>query len=156
MVAESVEALQALVGTIASVDATSGSIGQAIVEQECLATRVSTNLKSMRDAVFTLSREIREAAQIASNSGMLSEIVLETANSVDGHMSALKTKLENIGAHGAGSLTTHCGKSGSLVRPRSADSLLSLSAELRECAAPLHGQIEALLRLPGAIRISDD
>ena len=29
---------------------------------------------------------------------MLSEIVLETANSVDGHMSALKTKLENIGA----------------------------------------------------------
>jgi methyl-accepting chemotaxis protein len=98
MVAESVEALQALVGTIASVDATSGSIGQAIVEQESLATRVSTNLKSMRDAVFTLSREIREAAQIASNSGMLSEIVLETANSVDGHMSALKTKLENIGA----------------------------------------------------------
>ena len=98
MVAESVEALQALVGTIASVDATSGSIGQAIAEQESLATRVSTNLKSMRDAVFTLSREIREAAQIASNSGMLSEIVLETANSVDGHMSALKTKLENIGA----------------------------------------------------------
>ena len=98
MVAESVEALQALVGTIASVDATSGSIGQAIVEQESLATRVSTNLESMRDAVFTLSREIREAAQIASNSGMLSEIVLETANSVDGHMSALKKRLEDIGA----------------------------------------------------------
>jgi methyl-accepting chemotaxis protein len=98
MVGESVEALQALVGTIASVDATSGSIGQAIAEQESLATRVSTNLKSMRDAVFTLSREIREAAQIASNSGMLSEIVLETANSVDGHMSALKKKLEDIGA----------------------------------------------------------
>jgi methyl-accepting chemotaxis protein len=98
MVAESVESLQALVGTIASVDAASGSIGQAIVEQESLATRVSTNLESMRDAVFTLSREIREAAQIASNSGMLSEIVLETANSVDGHMSALKKKLEDIGA----------------------------------------------------------
>jgi len=93
-----------LVGTIASVDATSGSIGQAIVEQENLATRVSTNLESMRDAVFTLSREIREAAQIASNSGMLSEIVLETANSVDGHMSALKKKLEDIGA-GAGTGT---------------------------------------------------
>jgi hypothetical protein len=29
---------------------------------------------------------------------MLSEIVLETANSVDGHMSALKKKLEDIGA----------------------------------------------------------
>ena len=44
--------LQALVGTIASVDAVSGSIGQAI---------------------------------------------LETANSVDGHMSALKKRLEDIG-----------------------------------------------------------
>jgi methyl-accepting chemotaxis protein len=97
MVAESVESLQALVGTIASVDAASGSIGQAIVEQESLAARVSSNLESMRDAVFSLSREIREAAQIASNSGMLSEIVLETANSVDGHMSALKKKLEDIG-----------------------------------------------------------
>ena len=97
MVAESVKSLQALVGTIASVDAVSGSIGQAIIEQESLAARVSSNLETMRDAVFTLSREIREAAQIASNSGMLSEIVLETANSVDGHMSALKRKLENIG-----------------------------------------------------------
>jgi methyl-accepting chemotaxis protein len=106
MVAESVEALQALVATIASVDATSGSIGQAIVEQESLASRVSTNLESMRDAVFTLSREIREAAQIASNSGMLSEIVLETANSVDGHMSALKKKLEDIGA-GMGPAASH-------------------------------------------------
>jgi methyl-accepting chemotaxis protein len=97
MVAESVESLQALVGTIASVDAVSGSVGQAIAEQESLAARVSSNLESMRDAVFTLSREIREAAQIASNSGMLSEIVLETANSVDGHMSALKKKLKDIG-----------------------------------------------------------
>jgi methyl-accepting chemotaxis protein len=98
MVAESVTSLQALVGTIASVDEVSGSIGQAIIEQESLATRVSSNLEKMRDAVFTLSREIREAAQIASNSGMLSEIVLETANSVDGHMSELKKKLEDIGA----------------------------------------------------------
>ncbi|WP_445491787.1 methyl-accepting chemotaxis protein [Rhodopseudomonas sp. RCAM05734] len=97
MVAESVKSLQALVGTIANVDAASGSIGKALIEQESVATRVSTNLESMRDAVFTLSREIREAAQIASNSGMLSEIVLETANSVDGHMNALKSKLEDIG-----------------------------------------------------------
>ena len=98
MVAESVASLQALVGTIASVDAASNSIGQAIIEQESLAARVSSNLEAMREAVFTLSREIREAAQIASNSGMLSEIVLETANTVDGHMGALKKKLEDIGA----------------------------------------------------------
>jgi methyl-accepting chemotaxis protein len=97
MVAESVESLQGLVGTIASVDAASGSIGQAVVEQEGLSARVSSSLENMRDAVFTLSREIREAAQIASNSGMLSELVLETANSVDGHMGALKKKLEDIG-----------------------------------------------------------
>jgi methyl-accepting chemotaxis protein len=101
MVTESVGALQALVETIALVDAASGSIGHAIVEQESLAARVSSSLESMRDAVFTLSREIREAAQIASNSGMLSELVLETANSVDGHMNALKRKLEDIGT-GAG------------------------------------------------------
>jgi methyl-accepting chemotaxis protein len=98
MVDESVTSLQALVGTIASVDAASGSIGRAITEQESLAERVSSNLESMRAAVFTLSREIREAAQIASNSGMLSEVVLETADSVDGHMSALKQKLADIGA----------------------------------------------------------
>jgi methyl-accepting chemotaxis protein len=98
MVAESVLSLQALVGTIASVDEASSSIGKAIIAQESLAGQVSSNLESMRDAVYTLSREIREAAQIASNSGMLSELVLETANSVDGHMSALKKNLQDIGA----------------------------------------------------------
>jgi len=97
MVAESVESLRVLVATIANVDAASSSIGRAIVEQEGLAGRVSSNLESMHNAVFTLSREIREAAQIASNSGMLSEMVLETANSVDGHMGTLKKKLEDIG-----------------------------------------------------------
>jgi methyl-accepting chemotaxis protein len=97
-VVESVESLRTLVDTIASVDAVSNSIGSAIIEQECLAGRVSSSLESMRGAVFALSREIREAAQIASNSGMLSELVLETASSVDGHMSALKKKLEDIGA----------------------------------------------------------
>jgi len=51
----------------------------------------------MRDAVFTLSREIREAAQIAANSGMLSDLVLETANSVDGMMNGLQAKLRDIG-----------------------------------------------------------
>jgi methyl-accepting chemotaxis protein len=97
-VGESVETLRTLVDTIASVDAVSNSIGSAIIEQESLAGRVSASLESMRSAVFALSREIREAAQIASNSGMLSELVLETASSVDGHMSALKKKLEDIGA----------------------------------------------------------
>jgi hypothetical protein len=38
------------------------------------------------------------------------------------------------------------------VRPRSADSLPPLSAELRERTAPPHRQIEGQLRLPGAIR----
>jgi methyl-accepting chemotaxis protein len=97
MVAESVGSLQVLVATIASVDAASSLIGKAVIEQEGLAGRVSSNLVSMHDAVFALSREIREAAQIASNSGMLSEMVLETANSVDGHMGELKKKLEDIG-----------------------------------------------------------
>jgi len=97
-VAESVESLQGLVATIASVDAVSGSIGQAILDQESLASRVSSNLVSMREAVFTLSREIREATQIASNSGMLAELVLETAQSVDGHMGTLKQTLQDIGS----------------------------------------------------------
>jgi methyl-accepting chemotaxis protein len=97
MVTESVESLQALVGTIASVDAASGSIGRAVAEQESLTSQVSASLEGMRDAVFTLSREIREAAQIAANSGMLSELVLETADSVDGLMTGLRGKLENIG-----------------------------------------------------------
>jgi methyl-accepting chemotaxis protein len=96
-VASSVAALQALVVTIESVDASSGSIGHAIAEQENLAIRVASSLSSMRDAVFTLSREIREAAQIASNSGMLSDMVLETANSVDGLMTGLNDKLRAIG-----------------------------------------------------------
>jgi methyl-accepting chemotaxis protein len=106
MVTDSVASLRALVGTIASVDAASGSIGRAITEQQDLVGLVSTSLESMRSAVFTLSREIREAAQIASNSGMLSEVVLETANSVDGHMSALKKSLEDIGT-GLGPAASH-------------------------------------------------
>jgi methyl-accepting chemotaxis protein len=103
MVTQSAEALQALVATIASVDAASGSIGRAITEQESMGDRVSRSLETMSDAVATLSRELREAAQIAANSGMLSDLVLETANSVDGHMSGLKQKLTDIG-NGMGSL----------------------------------------------------
>ena len=98
MVTEGVNSLQALVDTIAEVDASSESIGRAISDQETLAGRVSTSLDSMRSAVFTLSREIREAAQIAANSGMLSELVLETANSVESLMESLKLKLDDIGA----------------------------------------------------------
>jgi methyl-accepting chemotaxis protein len=95
-VAESVQSLQALVTTIASIDAVSNSIEHAIAEQEGLAGRVSSSLQCMRDAVFGLSREIREAAQIASNSGMLSELVLETAQSVDGHIGTLRTELGDL------------------------------------------------------------
>jgi methyl-accepting chemotaxis protein len=97
MVAKSVESLQGLVGTISNVETVGGSIGHAIGDQENLAARVSSSLESMHSAVFTLSREFREAAQIAANSGMLSEVVLETANSVDGLMSGLEGKLKNIG-----------------------------------------------------------
>jgi hypothetical protein len=105
MVTQSVEALQALVGTIASLDAASGSIGRAIVEQERMGDLVSASLQTMSGAVSTLSRELREAAQIAANSGMLSDLVLETANSVDGHMNGLKQKLTDIGT-GMGSMPT--------------------------------------------------
>ena len=42
------------------------------------------------------------------------------------------------------------------MRPRSADSSLSLSAQLRERTAPLHRQIETLLRLPDTIRSRAD
>jgi methyl-accepting chemotaxis protein len=96
MVTQSVAALHALVATIESVDSASGAIGDAIGEQERLAAQVSTSLQNMRDAVFSLSREIREAAQIAANSGMLSDLVLETANSVDGLMTGLKDRLQGI------------------------------------------------------------
>jgi methyl-accepting chemotaxis protein len=99
-VAESVQSLQALVNTIASIDAVSNSIGQAIAEQEGLAGRVSSNLECMRAAVFGMSREIREAAQIASNSGMLSEMVLETAQSVDGHIGTLTADLGSLATIG--------------------------------------------------------
>jgi methyl-accepting chemotaxis protein len=97
MVAQSVAALQALVARVESVDAASGSIGRAVAEQESLANNVTASLESMRSVVFLLSREIREAAQIAANSGMLSDMVLETANSVDGLMHGLKDKLVDIG-----------------------------------------------------------
>ena len=97
MVTQSVELLHALVATIESVDAASGSIGRTIADQHSIAGRVTASLSDMREAVFTLSREIREAAQIAANSGMLSDLVLETANSVDGLMTGLKVKLRDIG-----------------------------------------------------------
>jgi|GEM_PF-6495514 methyl-accepting chemotaxis protein len=96
-VAESVGSLGALAGTIACMDTASTSIGHAVVEQEGLTVRVSSSLESMRTAVFMLSREIREAAQIAANSVLLSELVLETANSVDRHMTGLKGRVEELG-----------------------------------------------------------
>jgi heme oxygenase len=43
-----------------------------------------------------------------------------------------------------------------LPRQRSAGAISSLSGQLRKRTAPLHGQIEALLRFPGAIRTCAD
>jgi methyl-accepting chemotaxis protein len=96
-VAASVTALQVLVDMVESIDAASSEIGRAITDQESLAVKVSSSLEQMRGAVFTLSREIREAAQIAANSGMLSDLVLETAHSVDSLMQGLKGTLRDIG-----------------------------------------------------------
>jgi methyl-accepting chemotaxis protein len=98
MVTESVESLQALSGTIVGVDAASASIGRAVAVQENIGGRVSASLESMGGAVSTLAHEVREAAQIAANAGMLSDLVLETASSVDLLMQGLKSKLADIGA----------------------------------------------------------
>jgi methyl-accepting chemotaxis protein len=117
-VTESVGYLQTLVAKIESVDAASASIGRAVVAQEDVARKVSGSLESMRDAVFTLSRELREAAQIAANSGMLSELVLDTANAVDGLVNELKVKLEDIGASmGHGAALSAPSRQGAQVEP---------------------------------------
>ncbi len=97
MVGSSVASLQALVTTIESIDTASGSIGRAIKSQESITSRVTSSLTQMRDSVFNLSREIREAAQIGANSGMLSDLVLETASSVDRLMTGLQSNLREFG-----------------------------------------------------------
>ena len=89
--------LKVLLSTVAAMDAVSGSIGQAISEQEALTVQVMTGLQVMQGSVSDVAREIREAAQIAANSGMLSELVLETANSVDGLVSGMRDKLHSVG-----------------------------------------------------------
>ncbi|WP_306704530.1 methyl-accepting chemotaxis protein [Azospirillum isscasi] len=94
----SVDALRGLVDTIAQVDAASQRIAAAVRQQEGLARDVNGSLGQMHDAVFSLSREIREAAQIAANSGMLSELVLDTANEVDTHMHQLRDRLTQVGS----------------------------------------------------------
>ncbi|MBP2314286.1 methyl-accepting chemotaxis protein [Azospirillum soli] len=94
----SVQALRDLVATIAQADAASQRIATAVHGQESLARDVSGSLGQMREAVFSLSREIREAAQIAANSGMLSELVLDTANEVESHMHSLRDRLQQVGS----------------------------------------------------------
>jgi methyl-accepting chemotaxis protein len=96
MVGKSVTSLQGLVTSIEKVDTATSAIGRAVIEQESLVERVSTSLVGLGGGVYALSREIREAAQIAANCGMLSDLVLETANSVDSLMTALKAKLVSI------------------------------------------------------------
>jgi methyl-accepting chemotaxis protein len=90
--------LKVLLTTVAAMDAVSGSIGQAIAEQDTLTAQVMTGLVAMQGSVSDVAREIREAAQIAANSGMLSELVLETANSVDGLVGGMRDKLQSVGA----------------------------------------------------------
>jgi methyl-accepting chemotaxis protein len=85
--------LHVLLSTVTAMDAVSGSIGQAIAEQDALTAQVMTGLVGMQGSVSDVAREIREAAQMAANSGMLFELVLETANSVDGLMGGMRDKL---------------------------------------------------------------
>jgi methyl-accepting chemotaxis protein len=97
MVTRSVDSLSQLAGIVETVDASNGEIAEAIAGQEKLAGQVSGSAGEMQEAILNLSKEIREAAQLASNTGMLSEMVLETASSVDGLMTGLKTSLQEIG-----------------------------------------------------------
>jgi methyl-accepting chemotaxis protein len=97
MVTKSVQSLDHLSGIIETVDASNGEIANAILAQETLAGQVSGSAKDMQEAIMNLAKEIREAAQLASNTGMLAEMVLETANSVDGMMTDLKSNLREIG-----------------------------------------------------------
>jgi methyl-accepting chemotaxis protein len=97
MVTQSVDSLHALVSTSENVAVSNQAIAEAVIVQEGLSARLQVSSKSMNAAVYTLSKEIREAAQLASNSGMLSEMVLETATSVDALMNTLKTSLQEIG-----------------------------------------------------------
>ena len=71
---------------------------RAIAQQDTLTGQVMDGLRGMRGSVSDVAREIREAAQIAANSGMLSEIVLETANSVDGLVCGMREKLQSVGS----------------------------------------------------------
>jgi len=97
MVTKSVDSLDHLSGIIEAVDASNNEIANAILAQETLAGQVSGSTKELQAAITNLATEIREAAQLASNTGMLAEMVLETANSVDGMMTDLKTNLQEIG-----------------------------------------------------------
>jgi len=97
MVTQSVNALHILVGTVQRVEASNSAIADAVIVQEGLSTRLLVSSKSMNAAVYTLSKEIREAAQLASNSGMLAAMVQETATSVDALMGTLKANLQEIG-----------------------------------------------------------
>jgi methyl-accepting chemotaxis protein len=97
MVTKSVESLNQLASIIETVDASNGEIAAAIAGQEKLTVQVAGSAKDMQEAIFSLAKEVREGAQLASNSGSLAEMVLETANSVDGLMNALKANLNEIG-----------------------------------------------------------
>lgn len=97
MVGKSVASLQGLVIAIDHVDVAASAIVKAITEQESVVERVTSSLTGLGGGVYALSRDIREAAQIAANCGMLSDLVLETATLVDSQMTGLKGRLLSIG-----------------------------------------------------------
>ncbi|CAH2602056.1 Methyl-accepting transducer domain-containing protein [Rhodovastum atsumiense] len=97
-VTASIASLQTLIETMASVAGSSEAIGAGLTRQDALTSQVRASLQTMHGAVFQLSREVREAAQIAANSGMLSDMVLQTATSVDGLMSGLRDRLQAVGS----------------------------------------------------------
>ena len=77
----------------------------------------------------------------------------DVANSVDEHMNSL----ENTGTGVEQTASQLISKEPNpLLRQRSVSAISSLSGQLRERTAPLHGQIERLLQLPGAIRTCAD
>jgi len=97
MVTNSVQSLTHLSEIIETVDASNGAIEAAILNQDALAGQVAGSARDMAEAILQLVKDIREGAQLASNTGMLSGMVLETANSVDALMNGLKSNLQDIG-----------------------------------------------------------
>lgn len=81
--AASLEALDGLDGSMKNVEVTGRDIVMALNSKAALTSQISAHLGTLDDVLQMLAREIREAAQIAANTSMLSDIVLETADTVE-------------------------------------------------------------------------